>query len=64
MAHQLNALIEAARKIEMTPEMQREQRQSFAFGNVSMHNPDVTRELIAKADAKIEAETLDGPAQR
>ena len=56
MTDHLQNLTDEARKIEMTPEMLREQRQSFAFGNVSMHNPAVTRELIAEVDAKLESE--------
>jgi hypothetical protein len=50
MSNQLQELIEKAREIEMTPEMARVQRQSFAFGNVNMHNPAVTRELISDVD--------------
>ena len=30
----------------MTPEQIEAQRRSFAFGNVSMSNPNVTRELV------------------
>jgi hypothetical protein len=54
MSIPLQDLIEAARNIVMTPEMAREQRQSFAFGNVSMHNPAVTRELVAEVDAALQ----------
>lgn len=42
----------------MTPEERREQRISFAYGNVSMHNPDVTREMVERA-----ASIYDAPEQ-
>jgi hypothetical protein len=62
MSTPLKDLIEAARTIEITPEMAREQRQSFVFGNVSMHNPDVTRELVAEVDAELQNnEASKGP---
>jgi hypothetical protein len=28
------------------------QRRSFAYGNIKLHNPDITREQIAEIDAK------------
>jgi hypothetical protein len=56
MSNQLQDLIDAARQVEITPEMARQQRQSFVFGNVSIHNPAVTRELVAQADAKLEGD--------
>lgn len=37
-------------KIEFGPREMREQRISFALGNVSMHNPDVTREMVEQQD--------------
>jgi len=39
----------------MTPEQQEAQRRSFAFGNVSIHNPNVTRELIDQVADEMEA---------
>lgn len=50
MSTKIEELIDQARNITMTKEMAREQRQSFAFGNVNLHNPTATRELIAKVD--------------
>ena len=35
----------------MSPERLRAQRSSFAFGNLNIENPNVTREVIARADA-------------
>jgi hypothetical protein len=54
MSTNLKNLIEAARNIEMTPEMVRQQRRSFAFGNVHIHNPDVTRKMVAQVDEAME----------
>lgn len=42
-------LIEQARHTEMTPEQREEQRISFAFGNASLGNPDVTRQMVEDA---------------
>ena len=34
---------------EMSPAEREEQRRSFAHGNVALHNPEVTREVIDRA---------------
>ena len=47
----LNELIERTRDIPMSRERLRAQRSSFAFGNLNIENPNVTREVIARADA-------------
>lgn len=44
----LDELIEVARKHEMTPEERYEQRVSFAYGNVAIESPRVTREMVAE----------------
>jgi hypothetical protein len=49
MSEDLKKLIEAAKKIEMTPADLEVQRQSFAFGNANIENERVTRETVAKA---------------
>lgn len=41
--------IEAARNHVMSAEEREEQRRSFAYGNVALHNPAVTREVIDRA---------------
>jgi len=46
----LDALIERAQQIEMTPEQLRAQRQSFVYGNTHIDNPRVTRELVREVD--------------
>ena len=49
----LDDLIDAARKQlamhPMTPEERREQIISFAYGNVHLHNPAVTRRQVESA---------------
>jgi hypothetical protein len=50
-AEDLNELIERTRDIPMSPQQLRAQRSSFAFGNLDIENPNVTREVSARADA-------------
>lgn len=46
---ELYQLIDKARRIRMTPADREEQRRSFAYGNASIENPSVTREVVDKA---------------
>ena len=55
MSDELNALVERARQIRMTPDNEREQRQSFVYGNTHIENDRITRDLVAKVDQEIEA---------
>ena len=50
----LDELTESARDIVMSPEELRAQRRSFVYGNMTITNPDVTREIIARVDADFE----------
>lgn len=52
----LAELVELARNYVMTPEELHEQRISFAYGNVAIENPRVTREMVEDAARKIDAE--------
>jgi hypothetical protein len=52
----LQELVIRTRKITMSSGQLREQRQSFAYGNTNIENERVTREMVAEADRKIEAE--------
>jgi hypothetical protein len=56
MSKKLEELVVRTRKITMTPDQLREQRRSFAYGNTNIENERITREMVAKADRKIEAE--------
>jgi hypothetical protein len=50
----LKELVERARKVTMTAEQVREQRQSFVYGNTNIENERITRELVASVDREIE----------
>jgi hypothetical protein len=56
MNNKLEELVIRTRKITMSSDQLREQRQSFAFGNTNIENNRITREMVAEADRKIEAE--------
>ena len=56
MSEDLDALVQRARQIEMTPERLREHRRSFVYGNTHIENDRITRELVAEVDRLIELE--------
>lgn len=49
MSDELSRLLEAAKKHEMSPAEQEEQRRSFAYGNANLENERVTRDTVDKA---------------
>ena len=49
----LEQLLAKARGIAMTPVQAEAQRRSFAFGNVSISNPLVTRAMIDEAAERL-----------
>ncbi|MGH9860847.1 MAG: hypothetical protein ACRD5F_12565 [Candidatus Acidiferrales bacterium] len=49
MSEELNRLLEMARRVEMTPAEQEEQRRSFAYGNTKLENEAITRDIIDRA---------------
>lgn len=49
MSPELERLIELARDYVMPPEEVEEQKRSFAYGQVAIENPDVTREMVEDA---------------
>ena len=53
MDEKLNALIEAAKSVEMTRQDIERQRESFAYGNTNIENSRITRETIAAAAKKL-----------
>lgn len=57
MTDDLDELVKRARRIEMTPEQLRVQRRSFVYGNTNIENQDVTREMVAEIDSKIEEQS-------
>jgi hypothetical protein len=50
----LDELIESARDITMSPEQLRAQRRSLVYGNTPNENPDMPRDIVARADADFE----------
>lgn len=42
----LQKLLDLVRDYEMTPEEHEAQRRDFAYGNVKLSNPEVTREMV------------------
>jgi hypothetical protein len=51
----IEELIEATRKITMTPEQAEEQRRSFAYGNTAIENDLITREMVDEAAERLAA---------
>ena len=54
MRPELEGLIEKCREIIMTPEEKEEQIRSLAYGNLKLHNPNLTKEDIDRAAEKLE----------
>lgn len=44
----LAGLLELAKNYKWTEEEKEKHRLSFAYGNVHLHNPEVTHEMIAR----------------
>jgi hypothetical protein len=57
MTNKLEELVIRTRKITMTSDQLRVQRQSFAYGNTNIENERITRDMVAEADRKIESES-------
>jgi hypothetical protein len=49
MSRQLENLLEAAKKVVMSPEEKEQQRRSFAYGNTKIENSRITREMVDEA---------------
>jgi len=49
MPEELNRLLEMARRVQMTPEQEEEQRRSFAYGNTKIENNSITKETVKRA---------------
>jgi hypothetical protein len=57
MAGELDRLLEAARKRQITPAESEEQRRSFAYGNTRLENNNITREMIDTAAEDMKLDT-------
>jgi hypothetical protein len=49
MTRRLENLLEAAKKVVLTPEEKEHQRRSFAYGNTKIENSRITREMVDEA---------------
>ena len=49
MTEHLQDLLEAAKNVVLTPEEKEQQRRSFAYGNLAIENPRITRGMIDRA---------------
>jgi hypothetical protein len=52
MTKHLQDLLAAAKNIVLTPGEKEHQRHSFAYGNVAIENPRITREMLPPQNAK------------
>lgn len=59
MTDELKILLDKARQIKMTPDAEREQRQSFVYGNTHIENDRITRRLVAEVDEELEQEARE-----
>jgi len=58
MTDALKTLLDAARKVEMTPDDIEEQRVSFAYGNTKIENDRITRETVLREAKSLKDEAL------
>ena len=49
MMKHLQDLLEAAKNVVLTPKEKEQQRRSFAYGNLVIENPRITREMVNRA---------------
>lgn len=53
MTADLRTLIEAAKRVEVSPQQRESQRRSFAYGNTSFENQRITREMVDRQAEKL-----------
>jgi hypothetical protein len=58
MTEDLQALIEAAKRVTPTPQEREDQRRSFAYGNTAFENPRITREMVDRQAEKLATEDV------
>lgn len=56
MPEGLSELLERTRDSKMTPEQREEQRRSFAYGNLKIEDPEITRDSIDRAAKELDSE--------
>jgi hypothetical protein len=64
MTETLQALIDAAKKIEPTAEHREKQRRSFAYGNTHFENALITREMIDRQAEEIDRQRREANVVR
>ena len=50
----LDERIESIRGISMSPEELRAQRRTLVYGNTTIENPDIARDIVVRVDADFE----------
>ena len=50
---ELRRLLEKAAEHKLTSQELRLQRISWAYGNISLHDPNITREMVEQADKEL-----------
>jgi hypothetical protein len=58
MSKNLEALLQTAKKVKMTPKELEQQRRSFAYGNTNIENAHITKETVDKAARLLEEEKV------
>lgn len=53
MSEELAEMMEAARRVEPTPEHREEQRRTFAYGNTHFENDLITRDMVDREAEKL-----------
>ncbi len=61
MTKDLQEFLDAAKNLEPSREQKEEQRRSFVFGNTTIGNPRITREIV---DREAEALADEAPSNR
>ncbi|MBX9728037.1 MAG: hypothetical protein K2X31_03925 [Sphingopyxis sp.] len=53
MSDSIKQLIERARTVQMNPQTQEAQRQSFAYGNANIENARITKAMVEAAAGSV-----------
>lgn len=64
MNPKLEQLLDMVKEHKMTSQEMAEQAISFAYGNIALHNPKTTKEMVREEAAKIERYDPKGKAYK
>ncbi len=56
MSEELSRLLEMARRVQMTPAQEEEQRRSFAYGNTKLENDAITMDTVNQAAEQLKSQ--------